>query len=200
MGRGRRSHVKVQRHEIERVFQVHFFLYDRDTLAKTDSAGLIVTTDNRLLYAQHGTVETRKRILAWAVHVMNFLSSPSVKLSFQEPSAVLNKKRERSGQESLPGWYEVFFRKTLQEDTRHRIRQKQWSVSFRIDVRGHVRRYATGPMTGRVGWMRSHQRGLIHSLEKPTQDCREDVAHAYEGTTDVGRGQTENFTGENGQD
>jgi hypothetical protein len=66
-------------------------------MASTDCAGLIVTTDNRLLYAQHGTVNTRKRILAWAVHMINFLNSPSVKLSFQEPSAVLNKKHERNG-------------------------------------------------------------------------------------------------------
>jgi hypothetical protein len=85
VGRGRRPHVKVQRHEIEHVFQIHFFLYDRETLANTDSAGLIVTADNRLLYAQHGTIQTRKRILAWTVHVMNFLSSPSEKVAYQAP-------------------------------------------------------------------------------------------------------------------
>lgn len=85
MGRSRRPHGEGQHHEIERMFQGHFFLHDKYTLASTDSAGLIVTTDNRLLYAQHGTVETRKRMLAWAVHVMNSLSSPSVKLAYQAP-------------------------------------------------------------------------------------------------------------------
>jgi len=75
--------VEVQLHEIERVFQVHFFLHDKHTLASTDSTGLIITCDNRLLYAQHGTVETRKRMLAWAEHVINFLSSPSVKLVYE---------------------------------------------------------------------------------------------------------------------
>jgi hypothetical protein len=83
--------VEVQMHEIERVFQVHFFLHDKHTLASTDSAGLIATCDNRLLYAQHGTVETRKRMLAWAVHVINFLSSPSVKLIFQGQSSAVKK-------------------------------------------------------------------------------------------------------------
>jgi hypothetical protein len=48
-------------------------LHDKHTFASTDSAGLIITTDNRLLYAQHGTVETRKRMLAWVVHVINYL-------------------------------------------------------------------------------------------------------------------------------
>jgi hypothetical protein len=85
VGWHRPPHGEVQRHAIERILQVHFCLWDRETLASTDSATLVITTDNRLLHAQHGAVATRRRIFAWAVHVINVLSSPSVKLVYQAP-------------------------------------------------------------------------------------------------------------------
>ena len=159
--------MEVQRHEIERVFQVHFFLHDQDTLASTDSAGLIVTTDNRLLYAQHGTVETRKRMLAWAVHVINFLSSPSVKLAYQPPSAALNKKRERNGKEPLPGYYEITYRREIKDYSKDKISAKKFEHSFRYDVWGGFAHFKLGRMAGRVVWRPAHQRVLKNSTYNP---------------------------------
>ena len=158
-GRSRRPHVEVQRHEIERIFRIHFFLHDRYTMASTDSAGLIITTDNRLLYAQHGTVETRKRILAWAVHVINFLSSPSVKLAYQEPSAALNKKRTRNGKEPLPGFYEITYRRMIKNYSKDKISQKNYEYSFRYRVRGHFKRFTWERLMGGL-WCPDHTRSL----------------------------------------
>jgi hypothetical protein len=138
----------VQHHEIERVFQVHFFLHDKHTLASTDSAGLIVTTDNRLLYAQHGTVQTRKRMLAWAVHVINFLSSPSVKLAFQEPSAARQKARQRSGQEPLPGWSAIQWQHQIRDYTKEKLRAKKCTHRFRYRVRGYFKHFTRGRLMG----------------------------------------------------
>jgi hypothetical protein len=161
VGWGWRPHGEVQRHEIEGVFQIHFFLYDKYTMANTDSAGLIVTTDNRLLYAQHGTVQTRKRMLAWAVHVMNFLSSPSVKLVFQEPSAALYKKRQRSGKESLPGFYEITYRRLIKDYNKNKISQKAYTHRFRYRVRGHFKRFTWGGLVGGI-WCPDEIRGLAY--------------------------------------
>jgi hypothetical protein len=131
---------------------VHFFLFDRETLANTDSASMIVTTDNRLLYARHGLFQTRDRIVAWAVHVLNFLSSPSVKLVYQAPPEALQKARKRRGKAPLPGHYEIAYRKTIQDYSKANISQKKFRHRVRYGVRGHFQRVTRGRWRGRVLW------------------------------------------------
>jgi hypothetical protein len=152
-------HGDVQRHEIERILQIHFFLWDRETLASTDSATLIITTDNRLLHAQHGSVATRRRIFAWAVHVINFLSSPSVKLVYQAPPAPLQKASQRRGKEPLPGHYEIAYRKQLKDDSKDKISPKKFRHRVRYRVRGRFQRFTWGRWRGRVIWTPEPMRG-----------------------------------------
>jgi hypothetical protein len=82
---------------------------------------------------------------------MNFLSSPSVKLVFQEPSAALNKKRQRSGKKLLPGFYEITYRRLIKDYNKDKISQKAYTHRFRYRVRGHFKRFTWGCLMGVSG-------------------------------------------------
>lgn len=111
-------------------------------------------------------LETSARLMTFTIHLINFLSSPSVKLVRQEPSAALQKQRQRRGKQPLPGWYEITYRQVIQDYTKDKIATGVHH-GFRYDVRGHFKTFTRGPMAGRVIWCPAHQRGLQHQLYKP---------------------------------
>lgn len=150
-----------------RVLQVVFFMPDHQDFLSCHIATVGVCVDNTLTTSKHGFWQTRAKMIGWAIHLINFLSSPSVKLVHNEPPKELQRARQRRGQEPLPGWYEITYRKHVQEYTKSKMSTKKWEHSFRYDVRGHFKRFERGPMAGRVIWCPPHQRGLKHELYRP---------------------------------
>ena len=109
-----------------------------------------------------------ERMETFAIHIINFLSSPSVKLMRAEASEALQKARLRRGKQPLPGWYEITYRHHIRESLRDKsVAETSYHHSFRYDVRGHFMRFTKGRMAGRVIWCPPHQRGLANSLYKP---------------------------------
>lgn len=152
---------------IRRLCIVFFMPHPQDALA-LHSANLQIGTDGQLHTGRVGFWRTRMRMIDWAVHTVNFLSSPSVKLVRQEPDAALQKARARKGKPPLPGWYEIAYAKHIQDYSGRKIAEgKAWEHGYRYDVRGHFKHFAKGIMAGRVIWCPPHQRGLKHELFKP---------------------------------
>lgn len=159
----------VKRNEIDRMLGVHFISPIPETPFNEDSSVLLVMKDGSLINSQHDAYQARRAImLKFIVHVINFLSSPSVKLVPAEPAVALQKARLKKGKEPLPGWYEITYRKHVNDYTPSKISTvPQWHHGFRYDVRGHFKRFTRGPMMGRVIWCPPHQRGLMNTLYKP---------------------------------
>ena len=78
-----------------RILQVVFFVPLADDPGNVHIASLCVAGD-KLVIDEHGKDwGTRQRMLTWLIHVVNFLSSPSVKLAQASPDAALQKARAR---------------------------------------------------------------------------------------------------------
>lgn len=153
--------------EIERFIQISYLMPREPYLLNAHVATILVLKDGRLVQSDHGFWKTRAKMTDWAIHAINFLSSPSVKLAWNPPPEKLNQKRSRSGKVPLPGWYEITYRKTIHDYTPEKISKQLFHHSFRYDVRGHFKNFTRGPMTGRVIWCPPHQRGLQNTLYKP---------------------------------
>jgi hypothetical protein len=157
MGRGRESNCA----------RLHVHIRGHDPRTHHASASIFVYKDRAEPSPSDVNDELMCAIVTgWAVHFMNFLSSPSVKLVRQEHSEALQKKRKKSGKKPLPGWYEITYRKVIQDYTKDKI-ATGIHHSFRYDVRGHFKTFTKGRMAGRVVWCPPHQRGLKHELYKP---------------------------------
>ena len=167
-----------------RILQVVFFVPLADDPGNVHIASLCVAGD-KLVIDEHGKDwGTRQRMLTWLIHVVNFLSSPSVKLAQASPDAALQKARARRGKDPLPGWYEITYRKVCHDYTPGPTTDKAWEHGFRYDVRGHFKRFEKGRMAGRVVWCPPHQRGLKHDLYKPKTyrvGCRADEVPVWTG-------------------
>jgi hypothetical protein len=150
-----------------RVIQVNFLMPIPDFYFNIHTATLAVLPNNTLHYTRVGHLKTRVKIIHWAVHLINFLSSPSIKMVSAQPSEKLQKARKKRGKTPLPGWYEITYRKVIKDYTKDKVSEKRWEHSFRYDVRGHFKRFNVGRMVGRVVWCPPHQRGLKHELYKP---------------------------------
>lgn len=112
------------------------------------------------------TRELSDTCINWAIHTMNFLTSPSIVLDRKEPEESLQKARQKRGREPLPGWYEISYKKAnvAPREVNEGTGSKH---SFRYDVRGHMMHVKRGRMAGRVIWCPPHQRGLANELYKP---------------------------------
>lgn len=150
-----------------RILQVIFFVPLDDDPGNVHIASLCVAGNELIIDTRCTDWGTRQRMLTWLIHIVNFLSSPSVKLAPAQVDAALQKARIRRGKEPLPGWYEITYRKVCHDYTPGPTTSKALEHGFRYDVRGHFKRFEHGRMTGRVIWCPPHQRGLKHDLYKP---------------------------------
>jgi hypothetical protein len=151
-----------------RIIHVVFLMPIPEFFMNIHSFTLTVTRDNQLYCARHTSQQaTLIRAKQWLVHLVNFLSSPTVKLVRNQPDAALQKARQKRGKDPLPGWYEITYRRHLTEYSKGKISAQGWHHKFRYDVRGHFRRYESGPATGRVVWIAPHQRGIHNTLYRP---------------------------------
>lgn len=105
-------------------------------------------------------------ILNWAIHAMNFLTSPAVLLEEKKADEKLQLARARKGKQPLPGWYEIEY-KTSKARYPRPERPTGLHHGFRYDVRGHFAHFKKGRLAGRVLWIPPHQRGLANELYKP---------------------------------
>lgn len=171
------DHVKwlgaVEHHDLERFFHTILYIPIPDHPENTygvsfgvDRTGKLVRPDfDKLANAGAPDFTLHERITNWTIHVVNYLTSPTVQLEERQASPELQNKRARRGKPPLPGWYEIRY-------TKSRIRYEA-SVptgnrhSFRYDVRGHFAHYRRGRMAGRVLWIPPHQRGIANTLYKP---------------------------------
>lgn len=128
-----------------------------------------IMSDNKMNLACDGDHSLRSQMyvstVAWAIHVLNFLNSPSVALVRKEPDARLVKKQARKGRPVSTGWYEIEWRHMKYESSAHGATGRH--VGFRFDVRGHFKHFKVGKMAGRVCWCRPHQRGLANTIYRP---------------------------------
>lgn len=163
-----REHVGVDLEtEVARTVQVVFLMPLPDWFFNLHIATGFILKDGRLRWYTRGLKNTRMVMLSWAIHLVNFLSSPSVKMLWTEPPVALQKARTHRGKDPLPGWYEITYRKVARDYTKDKVSPQAWEHSFRYDVRGHFKRFTRGRMMGRVVWCPPHQRGIKHSLYKP---------------------------------
>ena len=156
----------------ERMLQISWLIPSRDReypekFLDFHATTIVVGQDNKLYQTANELMPTRRRATNFMISLVNFLTSPSVKLVRNEPPQALQKARTKRGKEPLPGWYEITYRKLIQEYTKDKISEKKWEHSFRYDVRGHFATFTRGRMAGRRIWIPPHQRGLKHSLYKP---------------------------------
>lgn len=176
------GNISVEAHApFVRVIQIVFFMPDHQDLLACHVATVGICEDNALVTSKHGFWQTREKMIGWTIHLINFLSSPSIKLVRNEPPKELQRARQRRGQEPLPGWYEITYRKHVQEYTKDKMSTKKWEHAFRYDVRGHRKVFTRGPMAGRVIWCPPHQRGLKHDLYKPKGYRMEDESGGDDG-------------------
>jgi len=152
----------------ERILEAHFMMPENsENMLNMHCSSLIINSNGSIDHSNYEIAETQQVVLRFLVHMVNFLSSPSVKLVRCEPDVALQKARQKRGKEPLPGWYEITYRKVCGDYTKGTVSQKLWEHSFRYDVRGHFKRFDKGRMAGRVLWCPPHQRGLKHDLYKP---------------------------------
>lgn len=129
---------------------------------------MCITEDNRLATAKRfSSAATLTRATQWLVGIINFLSSPSVKLVPNTPSRELQRARAKRGKPPLEDWYEITFRKHIREYSHNKKSEKKWEHSYRYDVRGHFKTFTKGPMVGRRIWCPAHHRGVKHKLYRP---------------------------------
>ena len=153
---------------VARLFHVIFLMPLQDYPMNIHSFTIGVLKDNTLWCAKRTSTETvLTKAQQWVIHLINFLSSPSVKLVRNAPDAALQKARARRGKAPLPGWYEIVMRFQINEYTRDKKSPQAWHHSFRYSVRGHFRRYEKGRMAGRICWVKAHERGLQNQLYRP---------------------------------
>lgn len=109
--------------------------------------------------------DLHQHFVVMAVHIMNYLTSPSIILERKEVAEALQRARIKRGRLPLPGWYEIKYAKTRNAP---RPGTGQGAAhSFRYDVRGHFKHIKIGRLAGRVVWCPAHQRGLAHSTYRP---------------------------------
>lgn len=154
---------------LARVIQAHFLMPTRSYMMNIHTAAVFITKDNQLEFSKVGFWQTRRRMLDWTIHFVNFLSSPSIKLVAQEHDAALQKARRSRGLPPKPGWYEITYRKHIHDYSPDKISTKvpAWKHGYRYDVRGHFKRFERGRMSGRVIWCPPHQRGVANELYRP---------------------------------
>ena len=105
-------------------------------------------------------------MVTWTIHILNFLTSPSVIMEGKEAPEALQKARAKRGKEPLPGWYEITYKQQRyapKEEPEH----TGFHQHFRYDVRGYYAHFTKGLLAGRVIWIPPHQRGLRNTLYKP---------------------------------
>jgi hypothetical protein len=156
--------------DVDTYFQIVWLMpEDEEVFLQTHTAILTIMRDGtlRMFDQKNPDALVRNRMLIWMIHMINFLSSPSVKLSYRTPDLALQKARQRRGKAPLPGWYEITYRKQCGDYTKNPVTEKKWEHSFRYDVRGHFKQFQRGRMAGRVIWSPPHQRGLKNELYKP---------------------------------
>jgi hypothetical protein len=159
--------------DIVQAFHVVFFMplpeYPENVYGATfgiNREGHIVQNDEQIRRRAHVVNALLSRNIShWCIHVLNYLTSPTVLMEERHVSADLQKARARRGKEPLPGWYEIQY-------TKSRIRYEAnvgagVKHGFRYDVRGHFMHFTKGRMAGRVIWCPPHQRGLANDLYKP---------------------------------
>ena len=161
------SHHNYTTKDIARLISCTFMMPLPTHFFNMHSVNILVMKDGRLVTTTAAQQQVRDRMRRWIIHIANFLSSPSVKLAWTNPSPQLQKKRQASGKAPLPGWYEIIWRKEVKDYSRSKISKNLWHHSYRYDVAGHQKVFRTGPMAGRVIWCPSHQRGLRNTLYKP---------------------------------
>jgi hypothetical protein len=153
---------------VKRLFHVVFLMPLQDFPLNIHSFTIGVLKDNTIWCAKRTSTEAvLTKAQQWVIHLINFLSSPSVKLVPNQPDAALQKARARRGKPPLPGWYEISLRQVIKDYTKDKKSLQLWHHSFRYDVRGHFRRYTEGRLAGRCVWVSSHQRGLANQLYRP---------------------------------
>lgn len=114
---------------------------------------------------QQATDVMHMRFVTMAVHIMNYLTSPSLILEHKTHDAALQRSRIKRNKPPLPDWYEIRYAKT-----RHVGAGATGTGAhhaFRYDVRGHFKHIKKGLLAGRVVWCPAHQRGLANETYKP---------------------------------
>jgi hypothetical protein len=109
----------------------------------------------------------------FAVHLINFLSSPAVTLcGIDDRGTMLRKSAMRElGVEPPSG---VIVPHVVEYRHVHRVAPvaspdgPRWKHRYQYDVRGHWMRFTKGRMTGRVIWCPPHRRGLANAIYRPS--------------------------------
>lgn len=99
------------------------------------------------------------RLLACAM--VAYINCENITLERQAVDEKINRKRAAKGKRELTPYYTVKLRGVRYESEEGVTPGRH--VSFRFDVRGHFRRLESGKLT----WVRAHQRGLRHERYIP---------------------------------
>ena len=107
-------------------------------------------------------MQDKQRIANLAMLCIAYLNSPGIEVERMAFPEKLNRRRAREGKPPLEDYYVCKVDKKRYAAA-GASESAQWHVSFRFDVAGHFRRLESGRMV----WVRAHQRGLEHELYRP---------------------------------
>lgn len=169
MGEHRRVEV-VNEGKSLRGFRSTLFLPLPGAPENTFIATFHVTLDGKLWKpAVHAmdlkTQAEHKVYVDMSIHIMNYLTSPSIMLERKEHDAALQRARIKRGRGTLKDWYEIRYSKTIAQPTG--LGPSGFHHSFRYDVRGHFAHIKKGRLAGRSIWIPAHQRGLANQTYRP---------------------------------
>ncbi len=96
-----------------------------------------------------------------ARNILDFLSSPSLRIELEPGMDKINRSRRKSGKPTLTNYHIIKWSthsaetNSTGDGSKHRVR---------YDVRGNFATYTVGPLAGRRIWRSAHQRGLANDV------------------------------------
>lgn len=99
-----------------------------------------------------------------ARNILDFLSTPSIRIEREPGMEKINRSRRKSGKPLLTD-YHIINWSTQSEQTHSTGHGSTHRV--RYDVRGNFATYTRGPLAGRRIWRPAHQRGLANDFYRP---------------------------------
>jgi hypothetical protein len=156
--------------KLEKAWRLTMFVPVETAPENTFVASFGIDKDNKIVRPMSAHLGERSdaqhaRYVDMAIHVMNYLTSPTIVLERRQHDAALQRARQKRGRTPLPDWYEIRYAKSRHESgggggvgAKH---------GFRYDVRGHFAHFKKGKLAGRVIWIPAHQRGITHETYRP---------------------------------
>lgn len=103
-------------------------------------------------------LDNKGKILAMTIGILTYLNCENVVIEKQGVPAKVNRKRQKQGKRIIEDYYVTRIEKTATESAAAARGESGRTVSYRFEVRAHVRRLKGGKSI----WIKKHERGVAH--------------------------------------